>query len=149
MALFDDLFGYGNLAPTLGSGSLANQDYSPFPAGFEQSLAQRMGFTGGPDASGLLPKDPNFQSYTAMGPTTSLPPERTLWEKLAEGLGANEPMDLNKALKELGAPPQARPGAATPAGVGASYGNPYLNIYRRSSIDPRAALKSLLGGGLV
>jgi hypothetical protein len=138
---FDNLFGSWG---STGSGSLENQDYSPFPAGFEQSLAQRMGFTGGPDANNLLPKDPNFQSYTPVGNTSFEP---TLWEKLAAGVGEDKPFDLNKTLSELGAPPTARGGATAPLRDPYQPGNPYLNIYRRSPVDPRMALKALLGGG--
>jgi hypothetical protein len=137
--LMDDLYGYSGLTPDQ-SAVVRNQGWFYNPDAQNTGLQQPYGY------SGLTPDQiqaVNTQGYY----TPSAAREKTLMEKLAAGLGAdNKPFDLNKTLSEIGQPPQAQPAGPRPLDRGGLM-NPYLNIYRRGSIDPRAALKALLGGG--
>lgn len=74
----------------------------------------------------------------------------SLWDKLRAGLGTPGAGDaLKKITEELGGKPYQSPASPISHGaIGAGGGNPYFNIYRHISLDPRAALKSLMGGNL-
>jgi hypothetical protein len=72
--------------------------------------------------------------------------EPSLWDKLTKAVGDTKPEDLKKAqdfLKPPAAPPLS-PAAAPSMRERASM-NPYHNIYSRLSLDPKTALKMLMG----
>ena len=146
MGLFGDAmmpFGYSGLTPDQ-SAMVQQQGYYYRPDAIQPGNAP---WQQPPGYSNLTPDQ--IQAVNQQGfYTNAAPAEKTLWEKLKEGISGGLPTDLQKTLKEIGAPPQ--PMGASPLAPRQEAGamNPYFNIYRRSQIDPRAALKSLLSGNL-
>lgn len=146
MALFGDAmmpFGYSGLTPD------------------QSAMVQQQGYFFNPDA--IQPGNVPWQQpagYSNLTPdqiqavnqqgfyTNAAAPEKSLWDKLKEGISGGGATDIQKTLDKLGAPPTPM-GSALPAAARADPTmNPYFNIYRRLQIDPKAAFKALLGGGL-
>jgi len=156
MALFDDAlmpFGYSGLTPDQ-IAQVQSQGYFMNPDATQASPQQQSGTGPAVDASGTPQNAAGLGQATGLDPKTLASlglidqPEKSLWDKLAAGLGGQDFKDLQKTVAGMGAQQQqlALPPASPPRYPPAQ--NPYFNIYRRSQTDPRAALKALLGGGL-